>query len=364
MRYDEDRKLWVASVSLGYFPDGRRNRPVAYGKTKKEALDALDRIRRENAASLPTEAAKMTVGELLDLWLTARKGHVAGGTHEGRVAAAGVVRAALGSDVAAKLTPLRVARWHEDMVKSGAAPSAQFHAARALIAALHHAVALQILPSNPAKAAGRPALPQREMVVLSPVQAKALLAACVGYAAHPFVALALGSGIRQGEQLGLTWTDLDLDAATLSVRRALVRTRAEGLRLAKVKTKTSRRTITLPTFAVAALRTHREARQDDPPEWTVFCGPGGSHRFGVTLLKHLRRAVVRANKAGAGIPEGFTWHGMRHTHASLLLSAGHSLRAVSARLGHSNPATTLRIYSHLMPGDDLRLAEGIGRILG
>ena len=59
------------------------------------------------------------------------------------------------------------------------------------------------------------------------------------------------------------------------------------------------------------------------------------------------------------MPPGLRLHDLRHTHASLLLSAGHSLKAVSARLGHANPALTLRIYAHCMPGDDARLAAAM-----
>lgn len=365
VRYDEKRGLWVASVSLGYFPDGRRNRPVAYGESKREALDGLDRLRRENAARVPTEAARMTVGEMLDLWLSAKKDKVALGTHEGRELAAADVREALGGEVAAKLTPLRVARWHEEMARAGAAPSARHHAARALIACLGHAVTLGVLPANPAKPAGVPAAPEREMQVLSPAQTKALLASSVGYVIRPFLCVALGSGIRQGEQLGLQWPDLDLGAGSLSVRRALVRTKGEGLRLKRTKTRAARRTVSLPAFAVEALRAHREGHRNDPPTWTVFCGPGGSHRLSASLRKVLRDAIARANRRhAAAIPDGLHWHDLRHTHASLLLSAGHSIRAVSARLGHTDPAFTLRVYGHLMPGDDLRLAEGMQAILG
>lgn len=363
VRFDEKRKLWVASVSLGYHADGRRNRPVGYGKTKREALDELDRIRRENASGPPSEAAKLTVGELLGLWLESGRG-LAEHTQEQRAGASEQVRADLGARTASRLTPLDVSCWHAAMNKAGLSPSAAWHAARALTGCLSHAVKLQALPSNPAAAVKLPAMPEREMVVLSEQQGRALLAASQGYVAWPLVAVALGSGIRQGEQLGLFPADVSLDAATLAVRRALVRTKTSGFVLKRAKTKAARRTLALPPFAVEALRQVIEAGGPWPEGRTIFCGPSGAHRHRGRLTSHLKKAIVRANRAGAAIPLTFRWHDLRHTHASLLLSAGHSIRAVSARLGHASPAFTLKIYAHLLPGDDERLAVGIQGILG
>lgn len=360
VRFDEARNLWVASVSLGYHPDGRRHRPVAYGKTKREALDALDELRRQ--ASAPP-ASELTVGELLDLWLESQRGRLADHTIEGRTEAAVRVRQAMGQVLIRTLTPLHVSRFHRDMARDQVAPSAAWHAARALAGCLSYAVELQVLTSNPAAAVGLPGLPEREMVVLSPAQARALLDASRGYVAGPLIAVALGTGLRQGELLGLSWDDVDLDAPSLTVRRTLARTKAKGFTLKKPKTKASRRTVSLPAFAAEALR-ELYASREWGPGWTVFCGPHGRHRHRGRLTSHLKKTIARANRSGAGIPDALRWHDLRHGHASLLLSAGHSIKAVSARLGHSNPAFTLRVYAALLPGDDERLARGIQDVLG
>src|SRR5207248_2094184 len=115
---------------------------------------------------------------------------------------------------------------------------------------LSHAVTLGVLAASPAADVPLPGMPEREMVVLSPAQAKALLSAARGHVAYPLAAVALGTGIRQGELLGLGWEHVDLDGATLSVRRQLTRTKASGFALRKVKTRASRRTLCLPLFAV------------------------------------------------------------------------------------------------------------------
>ncbi len=363
--FDKDRGLWVGSVSLGYHPDGRRNRPVVYRKHKREVLEEIERLKRTSGKGGKTTAAP-TISELLDSWLEDRRPHVALLTHEGREDAIGTVKeSALASLPASDLTPLIVSRFYAEARKAGMARSTLWHAARALSGCLAYAVKLGVLAANPVDAAGLPAMKHKEMTALSQPQARALLEASRGLVSHTLIAVALGSGLRQGELLGLSWSDVDLAAGRLTVRQALTRTRSSGFVLKVPKTKAARRTIALPDFAAEALHQHHESRRaKDMLRLTVFCSERGAHRYSATLFAYLKRAVKRANAAGAGIPDTFHWHSLRHSHASLLLSAGHSLRAVSQRLGHASPAFTLKWYAQCLPADDDRLAEGIQGILG
>jgi integrase len=105
----------------------------------------------------------------------------------------------------------------------------------------------------------------------------------------------------------------------------------------------------------------------------VFCTRAGGYLNKKNVLRAFRAIVGRANKQigteeQAGderklLPARVRFHDLRHTHASLLLSAGHSLRAVSQRLGHADPAMTLRVYAHCLPTDDGQLADGLDRIV-
>jgi integrase len=120
------------------------------------------------------------------------------------------------------------------------------------------------------------------------------------------------------------------------------------------------------------VRPSRPGRRAGPPAGRRACGTGG-HLDKKNVLRAFRAIVRRANKtieaAGAGddgpkpIPAKVRFHDLRHTVASLLLSGGHSLRAVAQRLGHSDPAMTLRVYAHCLPNDDGQLAAGLERIL-
>src|SRR5207245_36881 len=149
------------------------------------------------------------------------------------------------------------------------------------------------------------------------------------------------------------------------VRRCLSETR-QGFVLKEPKTAASRRTVTLPDFVVEALVEHKAAMlKAGLMGAPVFCSRTGNHIFKRNLLRAFWAAIKGANDLAEKLPpeerelktihEGLRFHDLRHTSASVLLSQGQSLRAVSQRLGHSNPALTLRVYAHCLPSDDAQL---------
>jgi integrase len=101
----------------------------------------------------------------------------------------------------------------------------------------------------------------------------------------------------------------------------------------------------------------------------VFCTRTGGHLDKKNVLRAFKAVVKAANSAKRPedpdpIPPAMRFHDCRHTVASILLSAGQSLRAVSRRLGHSRPEMTLRVYAHCLPLDDERLAGEMDRVMG
>jgi integrase len=172
------------------------------------------------------------------------------------------------------------------------------------------------------------------------------------------------------------------------VRRSLAQTDG-GFLLKEPKTAASRRTITLPGLAVSVLTEHKAtALKTGLLGAPVFCTRAGNWLLKRNVLRVLRAVIRRANtppgkinkggrpKKGAAprpkeefemlklIPAKLRFHDLRHTVASILLSQGQSVRAVSQRLGHSNPALTLRVYAHCMPSDDPQLAAALNKMLG
>jgi integrase len=200
---------------------------------------------------------------------------------------------------------------------------------------------------------------------LSPVQARTLLEAARGQRNEALYVVALHTGLRQGELLGLKWSDVDLDAGKLSVRRALKVT-DHGLDFGPPKNKASRRSVRLNRSAVAALRAHRLRQNEErmrAPMWRdanlVFPNRvGGPMDHNNLYYREYRPLLKRAGLSG----EGFTFlHSLRHTFATALFKRGEHPKVVQALLGHSSIMQTMDTYSHLMGGHRRSRREWPGR---
>ena len=172
----------------------------------------------------------------------------------------------------------------------------------------------------------------------------------------PIVSLALATGARRGELLGLQWGDVDLEAGTLRIERSVEETKA-GMRLKLPKTKRGRRNVALPPEAVAMLRAHKVQQLElrfvlglgkpDAPTLVFSTSDGG-------LLR-----PRNVTKAWWRVVPHRKFHSLRHTHASMLISKGVDILTISRRLGHSKAAITLDVYGHLMQGADKAAADAI-----
>jgi integrase len=227
------------------------------------------------------------------------------------------------------------------------------HMHAALHRALDRAVVWGHVARNVADAVDPPRVPQRE---IEPPLVDALVrlmdtAHGSGDRLAALWTLAVYSGARQAEFLALRWTDVDLDGGAMTIRRAMERGAKGRAQVGEVKTKNSRRTITLPTEAVAALRAHRLSQNEERlrlgPSWQ-----DGDLVFPSTIGTPLdQRNVIRLFKGAlrhAGLPESTRFHDLRHASASLALAAGVDLKVISQRLGHSTITITADLYTHVV----------------
>jgi integrase len=184
---------------------------------------------------------------------------------------------------------------------------------------------------------------------------------------YALLVLALTTGLRSGELFGLRWQDVDLDAGMLTVNQTLEKP-GPNPRFGRPKSKASRRTVTLSAQVVETLRRHKGKQNEDRlqlgAEWydfglcfTVF--DGKPLRSG-----NIRRDAFHPLIKKAGVPM-IRFHDLRHSHATMLLSAGIHPKVVSERLGHSGIGITLDTYSHVMPNLQREAADTLERrILG
>jgi integrase len=192
---------------------------------------------------------------------------------------------------------------------------------------------------------------KREMRVWNAGELRDFLLGVADERVHAAFFLAAHTGMRRGEVLGLRWADIDLDKARLSVRQAIISV-AYQVKVSDVKTGTGRRTINLDARTVGVLRAWRKAalaeRMLVGPAFTdndlVFPRPDGTPTHPDAFSQTFDRAVVRMGLAVISL------HDLRHTHATLLLRAGVPVKVVSERLGHANPAFTMTVYQHVIPG--------------
>jgi len=234
---------------------------------------------------------------------------------------------------------------------------------RVLVQSLGWAERFGLLDRSPAKAA-RPPRPRRaEPKVVDPALAKRILDASSGTKLELPVAVALATGMRRGEILGLRWGDVAPDDSVAYVRRSLQAT-GEALVFEEPKTKRSRRSVALPAFLHPYLdhqRTDQARRRGDLGEgWIesdlVIDAGDGSPVNPDSMSSAWRFLVIRS-----GLPH-VRFHDLRHAHATLLLCQGVHPKVVSERLGHSTVGITLDIYSHVIPGMQAEAARAFDRL--
>ena len=237
---------WVGTVDLGW-ADGKRKRKVVYGATRAAVRDRMAEVQRQlHDGSLPT--GRQRIGPFLEEWLTV----VLPSTNIRPSTVANyalVVRKhlipGLGHHWLDKLRPDDVQRFLNDKATTLSPRSVQ-NLRTLLGAALQHAMKWGYVPRNVARLTNPPKLERKEVVPLSPIEARQLLKASKDDRLFALYAVALAIGLRKGEVSALRWIDVDLEAATLRVTGTLKRVTGEGLVRDEPKTHRSRRTVPLP----------------------------------------------------------------------------------------------------------------------
>ena len=206
----------------------------------------------------------------------------------------------------------------------------------------------------------------KEMQVLDSQGVHELLEASRDTMYYPFLHLAIYTGLRRSELLGLRWKDVDLDMAALYVVQTAHQLKGGVIVYQEPKTAKGKRQVSLSPTAVLALRAYMEkveAGRDIlgipllTPDSLVFSHYDGSPMHANTIT-HAYLKIAR----GAGL-QGVRFHDLRHTHATMMLKANVHPKVVMERLGHSTIAITLDTYSHVVPGMQEKAALAFDEML-
>ena len=369
------KSSWSVVVDLGRDPlTGKRRQLWRSVKgTKRDAEALLVQLLHQRDHGIDEPVSKLTVGAWLERWLSDSEPHNALKTQRTN---ADIVRRhlipVLGNVPLTKLKPVHVQSYLSGAMRNGrldgkgglSAKSAHRHY-QVLHAALHRAVRLEVIARNPADAVELPRVERKQFRALTPAEVRTVYGAADATTHGPLVRLAVLTGLRQGELLGLRWSDVDLGSAVLSVQQTLQAVPGKGISFRDAKTRSSRRNVALSADTCAALRMQRGNQLSDrlavgmhyEDRGLVFQTPLGTPMDPSNVRRAWRSIVKKANIGH------IRFHDLRHSHASLMLAAGTNIKIVSERLGHASTAITGDIYAHVLPGMQAAAAEQLDRLL-
>lgn len=359
---------WSLTASAGFDATSGRRRQVyrTVRGTKRDAERELTKLLREIDQGTLADSGRARLAEYLDRYLAYLATRIRPKTHRRyEQLVRRHIAARIGSVPLSKLRPADVQAVVDGMLAEGLAPRTVIQAYRVLSAALRQGVRWQILAVNPATAVSPPR-PERPRLSVPDTEAIGkLLRASEGTSLHVPLVLAVSSGMRRGEVLGLRWSSVDLDAGIVRVVSTLQQV-GQSVSFADPKTDRARRTIALPPFAVEVLRTHRreqnerrlllgEAWQD--LDLVIDRGDGAPVAPDV-FSRSFQRLARRIGLDGCRL------HDLRHAFATTLLAGGVHPKIASEALGHASVAFTMDTYSHVLPTMQEQAAAAIQEALG
>jgi len=350
---------WTIVVDLGRNADGKRNQKWHSIKgTKREAEAELVRILKSTEDGIYIESNKTSVTEFLAEWLKTIESKVARKTHERYSEICDhYVKPHIGHLKLNKVQPTHINNLYSDLLisgrrnkKGGLSKRTVLHAHRVLREALNCAVKWQILVRNPCDAVDPPKPDKKERNTFTTEETMELLEKAKGTLLHLPIMLAVTTGMRRGEVIGLRWKDINLESGNLSIRQVAEQTKKHGIQFKEPKTDKSTRMVSLPKITADALNQYKveqaqlflQLGKRLDGDSMVFDSPLGLYAPSKLTVDYM--AFIKRNKF-----KHVTFHDLRHTHATHLLEQNIHPKIVSERLGHSTIALTLDTYSHVLP---------------
>jgi len=347
---------WRAQVSI----DGRR---LSFtGKTKKECQDWIKKTLGQVDDGMTFASTQITLEEYLMGWIASKRSSIRHTTwNQYKWVIDRYIIPQLGHFKIHGLRPHDIQVVYDRLLGEGTGAYTVLKVHTVLHGALDRAVRLGSIPSNPTSLAIPPKEPTHEMQFYDESQVNQMLVTAHGHYLEPILHLAVTTGMRQMELLGLKWTDLDWVNQSIKIERQLARPTGEGIQFTQPKTKFGKRTVVLGSGSIQVLRDHYErqnrARQKAADLWVehglIFTTRYGTPHHPRNILRDFKLLAERA-----GLPI-IRFHDLRHTAASLMLNHGIPVIVVSRMLGHAKPSITLDVYGHLLPSMQIEAAEKI-----
>lgn len=362
----ENKEYWFYCLTLGKDANGKRIQIKKRGfETEKKAKKALRDAQVQADKGAYIQPSKTSYGDYINEWFNNRKdtlGRMTVKTAEGNIK--NHILPYIGYIQLSDLNVMHIERFIGQLRKKGLAESTIKKIFSLVSSSLISASKKEIIPKNVASLAdNKPKVRRKQVDVWDAHEVKNFLDFVKSYNTRYYIVfhLALTTGMRQGEILGLRWQDIDYGRNIITVRQSL---NHDGLDFSAPKTENSIRSITIDEFTSQALKLHQKFIEAEKEESSLYID-----KDLVTPTKSGRQCNPRdidklwnKLKVKSGL-RNIKFHDLRHTHASLLLKENVHPKVVSERLGHSSIQITLDLYSHLFPNLQEDAAIGIGKML-
>ncbi len=369
---------WRATITLGRGVDGKLIRKQFYGKTKLEVLKKVDEFKVKNTLGLSTKDDKLTIQEWIKTWLEQYKMNDCRPSTMERYL--GIYKnyiedTNLGIIKLKDLKPLTLQNYYNDLVKKkNKTPDTIKVINKVLSGGMKQAQKEQLILNNPCLAVTLPKIQAKNEVMTFTIdEQKLFLNQLEGNRDKCIFSLALGSGLRLGELLGLKWSDIDFESRQITISRSIKRVKCfdeNSTTKTKIieqlpKTKYSLRTIPLPEVTINELKRHKNMISKEKLKAgeiyidsnLVFPNEIGGYIDARNLSKRYRRVLKKSN-----IPYR-KFHSLRHTYATRLFENGVSLKVVQVLLGHSSMEITANIYTHVLQDEKVRAVDVLDKCL-
>lgn len=348
-RKGKEYTYWEARITVGRDPGtGKQIQRSFSGKTQKEVREKMQAAAVEVNTGTYIEPQKMTVGQWLDIWEAEYLGDRKPGTVRAyRSNIKHYLKPAFGAVKLHSLHPHTVQSFVNGLTHLSPASVSLAH--KVLHVALEKAVQLSYIPRNPATNCILPKDEKKDIKPLDDAQAALLLAAAKGTDMEHIISLALFTGLRMSEIVGLTWNSVDMQKCAVTVDKQLVRPSYKVDKIFMSPKGGKSRTLTVAASVIATLKAQHykqlEMRLKAGASWDnahdlIFTQEDGKPYYQWKIAKNFQ---ILLNDAGL---QGVRFHDLRHTYAVNAIRAGDDIKTIQGNLGHTTAAFTLDRYGH------------------
>lgn len=359
---------WEGRVTVGIDDEGKQKRKSVYGSTKSEVRQKITAILTDLDTNDYIPDNRMSVGEWLETWVSDYLVDVKDTTKKKYETDIRVhLIPALGKIKLQDLKAIDIQSYYNKLLRKGKAAKSIKNIHGVLHRALDAAVKFELCKKNPANSCVPPSVKKKEMSVIKDEDVRRFEEAIAGHPYGSFYFIAMYTGLRESELIGLTWDCIDFDNNTIHVYRQLQRGVRKGCEYSFKPLKNGKsRTFTVITQVMDEFRLVRQrqmickmksGRSWDNPNNLVFTNDVGKHYCAPTVYSNFKKIVTSLGLSETRV------HDLRHTFATISIECDCDIKTVSAALGHATTAFTMDVYGHVSKKMDKSAAEKLEKYI-